>query len=168
MFQATCTTNSTDLEQGFATEVLNSPGAACMGARLCIAVGTPSCCRGAAMQTLTCFGGQILGDFIAQAATTGGFAAVGFDWHRSIALSSFAAIIGGVQSRRLWCSAHHSDAFCRLSRCQWQTRAGSVPHAGPTGHFWHRFLEKRVCKNSPKSNQAVFTKLALDQVQPIS
>ena len=47
-------------------------------------------------QALTCFGGQVLGDFIAQAATTGGFAAVGFDWHRSIVLSSFAALIGGV------------------------------------------------------------------------
>jgi hypothetical protein len=79
-------------------------------------------------KALTCFGGQILGDFIAQAATTGGFAAVGFDWHRSIALSSFAAIIGG-----------------------------------PTGHFWHRFLEKRIGHRNPKGNRAVFTKLALDQ-----
>ena len=95
-------------------------GAACMGARLCIKVGTFSCCRGAAMQALTCFGGQILGDFIAQAATTGGFAAVGFDWHRSIALSSFAAIIGGVQLlRTLWCSAHHNNGFCGISRCRW-------------------------------------------------
>lgn len=79
-------------------------------------------------KALTCASGQVLGDFIAQAGSTGGFATIGFDWHRSLVLSSFAAIIGG-----------------------------------PTGHFWHRFLEKRVWKSSPKSNKAVFSKLALDQ-----
>lgn len=49
------------------------------------------------MQALTCASGQVLGDFIAQAASTGGFATIGFDWHRSLVLSSFAALIGGAQ-----------------------------------------------------------------------
>lgn len=79
-------------------------------------------------QVLTCAVGQAIGDVIAQAATSQGFAAVGFNLHRSVVLCSFAALVGG-----------------------------------PTGHYWNRALESRVCRPQPTSNRAVFGKLALDQ-----
>lgn len=66
-------------------------------------------------------------------------------------------------SALLWGDACHA---CKLDTpASHSTLTGpSSWTAGPTGHFWHRFLEKRVWKSSPKSNKAVFSKLALDQV----
>lgn len=77
--------------------------------------------------------------------------------------SVVAAVLGDLIAQRASKPANSPDwrnDWARTAR--FAVFAGAF--GGPVGHYWYRFLDGRIMPHNPKSAQAVFSKVALDQL----